>query len=370
PAHAPCPVAPPGGGAQAIAPLPVAALPIAAELVSWLLRLGLVTVGDLARLPRASLAARLAGAAPLVLDLVAGRDATPLVPFEPPRVLVESASFDDGVDKTEALAFVLRGMASRLSTRLSARGEACSRLEVRLQLDRSIAALRGVAAEVELAVDLPAPLAAESDLVRALRARLERVDLAAPAVSVALVVPAIARARRVQLDLSRGSGIDPDALPALLAELSAEIGKDRVGVLAVRDAHAPERQAALVAPELARDVAYAPPAEAHAFAPVTRLLPEPIPLGDFGGARVVAVDQALYAVEPRRFVLRLDDVAWWTARPISRDYLTAWLVSGDERRGRHAQAGVGASARPAVAGEALVYVERRSGQGFLQGWLE
>jgi protein ImuB len=421
PAHAARSVIAPGDGARALADLPIAALPLASEAVSWFLRLGLVTAGDLARLPRAGLASRLSGRskaaepaaiAPLVLDLLAGRDATPLVPFEAPRMLSESAGFDDGIEYTEGLLFVLRGMASRVSARLSARGEACSRLEVDLVLDRSIAELRAAAAalspakstprndapnarpaltlvkpnedsasakredrgaakqatnpvkvapieadartrfEVHLAIDLPAPLVAEADLMRALRARLERLELAAPVVSMRLLIPAIARARRIQLDLSRGSAVNPDALPTLLAELSAEIGANRLGVLASIDAHAPERESTLAAPDLGRDVAYVAPTAHHPFARVTRLLPEPIPLGEFGLSRVVAVDQALMAVSARRFVLRLDEIGWWTQTPISRDYLTAVFAA------------------PPLVGEALVYVDRLKDKGFLQGWLE
>jgi protein ImuB len=390
PGHAAQRIVPAGDSARALAELPVAALPVDSAMVGWFLRLGLVTVGDLVRLPRAALAARLPHAAPLVLELIAGRDPAPLVPFEPPRILIESASFDDGVEHTEALLFVLRGMASRLSARLAARGEACSRLEVELVLDRSIAALRAVSVEppkprgaaklslvvdaaarppvepanravgearrdgpmLHLAVDLPAHLVAEADLVRALRVRLERVDLAAPVVSMRVVIPAIARARRVQLDLSRGSAADPDALPTLLAELSAEIGVERLGVLAALDAHAPERQSGLVAPDLSRDRPYTAPPPHHPFGRVTRLLPDPVPLGEFGLSRVVAVDQALMAVDARRFVLRLDEVGWWTAAPLSRDYLTAMFAA------------------PPLAGEALVYVDRQRGLGFLQGWLE
>ncbi len=398
PGHAAHRVVAPGDGVRALAELPVAALPVDSATVAWFLRLGLVTVGDLVRLPRAALAARLPHAAPLVLELISGRDPAPLVPFEPPRVLIESASFDDGVEHTEALLFVLRGMASRLSARLIARGEACSRLEIELVLDRSIAALRAVSVEsspkprgvklslvvgspaerptapasppvhrsvdarreregkaaprLHLAIDLPAPLAAEADLVRALRARLERVDLAAPVVSMRLVIPALARARRVQLDLSRGSAADPDALPTLLAELSAEIGAERLGVLTMIDAHTPERQSGLVAADLGRDVRYVAPAPHHPFGRVTRLLPAPVPLGEVGLSRVVAVDQALMSVDARRFVLRLDEVGWWTRTPLSRDYLTAMFVA------------------PPLAGQALVYVEQRTGHGFLQGWLE
>ena len=56
------------------------------------------------------------------------------------------------------------------------------------------------------------------------------------AIGIRMVIPQIVSARRVQLDLGRGKAPDPDKLPALLAELAADIGADRIGVLATQDA--------------------------------------------------------------------------------------------------------------------------------------
>jgi protein ImuB len=388
PPHVHAPIAPPGRVAEAMAPLPALALPLAdpaegaragGDLHAWFLRLGLVTAGDLAKLPRAALAARIPGRSRDVIDLLDGRDPLPLLPYEPPRVLVEEAAFEEGVENVEALLFVLRGMTSRIGARLAARGEACARLEVEILLDPSIAALREALNHVELVIELPAPLSAEADLLRTLRARLERVEIGAPAVRLRLVTPTIVRARRVQLDLSRGKAANPDALPVLLAELSAEIGADHVGVLAVRGAHAPEGQSALVPVDFtgAYDLSATPHPRTEArgtrvgdaaasiamnpLARVTRLLPSPIPLGEIAMQRVVAIDQGLFAAEPRAFLLRLSQVGWWTPAPISRDYMTAWFSSGDaSRRG----------GAPPIAGEGLVYVDRATQASFLQGWLD
>jgi protein ImuB len=374
-------VAPPGRGAEAIAELPLRALPIDDEAASFFVRLGVLTVRDLARLPRAQVAARLGAHARTVLELVAGRDATPLVPYAAPRVLVDEARFDDAVHGAEPLLFVLRGMTSRLSARLAARGEACTRLEVDVFYDASIARLRLAEQDVSdeardararalhFAIDLPSPLVREADLLRPLRTRLESVALLAPAVGVRLSIPQIVRAPEVQLDLSRDVAIDPDALPALLAELSAEIGAERVGVLSVLDAHRPEARSALC--PVARVDAPRSPVHADAerdeedapgLSP-TRLLPEPVPLGRVRAGAVVAVDQRLYAVESARFVWRLEGVEWWTARPSSRDYARVWLVAGDRSRRPGASVGPG-------SGEALVYVDRATGEYFLQGWCE
>ncbi len=407
----------PEGDARAMARLPVQALALDPDTVSFLLRVGVFTVGDLARLPRPQAAARLGTRAAEVLALTAGSDDAVLLPYAPPREIVESASFEDGVESTEALLFVLRGMASRAAVRLAARGEATTRLEVEIPLDRSIARLRQaeleggddgegeggeaapVAADERLSfhLDLPAPLAAEVDLLRALRAKLERTELFAPAVGVILRVTQIVPAPRVQLDLSRDKAADPDSLPALLAELSAEIGAERLGLLAIEDAHRPEAASRLVPATLgaeprrrrgAREQLSLPGEWSRPEEPIpppARLLPAPIPLGRVTSGDVVAIGSSprgvgagagggephLFAIEKLTHLMRLDRVEWWTRQPASRDYARAWLTSGgdDGARGTGGAGGKKSAAKAASA-EALVYVVKKTGEMFLQGWYE
>ncbi|WP_437783166.1 DNA polymerase Y family protein [Sorangium sp. So ce1097] len=406
-------IAPPGKGAQAIGPLPVQALPVEREVASFLVRLGVLRVEDLARLPRAQVAARLGPRTPEVMELLAGRDPVPLLPFEVPRLIEEEVLFDEPVENAESLLFVLRGMTSRIASRLAARGEACGRLNVAIAYDRSIARLRlgdreddGAAALLEddergpslrFHVDMPVPLSDAGDLLRPIKAKLERIELAAPAVGVHLIASRITRARQVQLDLSRDRSADPDSLPALLAELSAEIGQERVGVLELADAHRPEARSRLV-PVEDEAVAARPSAAARARAAAeraaaeqggsavggnadgaeppapepARLLPQPIPLGRVGRGAIVAVDRHLYAIERLSFVMRIDAVEWWTPTPASRDYARAWLVSGSPS-GRAAPARLGElrprdGASASSCGEAWIYVDRATGEAFLQGW--
>ncbi|MFS8071105.1 MAG: DNA polymerase Y family protein, partial [Byssovorax sp.] len=310
-----------------------------------------------------------------------------------------SIVFETGVETAPELLFILRGMTSRAAARLGARGEAAARIEVTLPLDRSIAALRLAdrgedvnpdEGEIALGfhVDLPAPLAEEVDLLRALRAKLERTDLFAPAIGIRMVIPQIVSARRVQLDLGRGKAPDPDKLPALLAELSADIGADRIGVLAIQDAHRPEarsklRPANVTSRTLRRDAQMAFPGTWSAPPPLdpslepVRMLPAPVPLGRIGKSSVIAVDQQLFAIAKLEFVMRLDKAEWWAHSPASRDYVRAWLTSGDEllrverlTSVEIAPAGGRAGKAGGASGEALIYVDRNTREAFLQGWCE
>ncbi|NUQ72842.1 MAG: DNA polymerase Y family protein [Polyangiaceae bacterium] len=363
------------GGSRAgekspLMPLPVQALPIDADVAKFLVQIGINTIENLSNLPSAAVAARLGPYASDVMSLMRGIDDVPLFPYEPPLVLAEEISFEEGVFSTEPLLFVLRGMTSRLSVRLASRGEACSRLDVAIPYDRSIARLRsknrGEDADessfcLRLTIDLPAPLSEEGDLMRALKAKLERAELRAPAVGIRLELSQIVGARRVQLDLSRDVAIDPDRLPALLAELSAEIGAERVGVLEVLDSHRPEARSRLMPADLqAPPALLAPEALSEGPSEPTRLLPEPLPIGRVELGRTVTIDGQAYVIERLRFEMRLQSVEWWTETPASRDYARAWLVAVKSPQG----------APRSVAAEAWIFVDRTTGEGYLQGWSE
>ncbi len=356
--------------------LPISVLPLDPDTTGFFLRLGIFNVGALGKLPRSELAPRLGFRAPEVLDLASGYDPLPLVPYEPPRVLVEETTFDDPITSVEPLLFVLRSMTSRLSARLEARGEACQALALFLPLDKSITRLRkpnGIDLDepvLTLDIDMPAPLSSAADLHRALRTKLEKTSLVAPATGMRMEVSQIVEAHRVQIDLSRDKAVRPDALPTLLAELSADIGPDRVGLLEASAAHRPEARSRFVpmADVEARksSASSLDDIDESDIPEPTRMFATPLPLGRITKGAVVAVEGRVYVIEHVRFAMRLDGVEWWTKNPASRDYGVAWFVAGPGM----AQANSGkAGAQPART-LAWVYVDRSTGEGYLQGYCE
>lgn len=371
-----------GRGGDALAPLPIRALPLPPDRIAFLLRVGVLTIGDLVKLPKAEATSRLGPRGAMALAVATGFDPAPLVPFAPPPVLEEDMTFDDPVESVEPLLFVLRGTMSRLSARLEARGEACTRLDVELPYDASIArralADRGQPATEEAMrerfhVDLPAPIASSADLFRVVRTRLERTSLLAPVTGVRVSISEIARARKAQLDFARDTHADPNSLPALLAEIAADIGPERVGVLSLRDAIRPEARAELVpVKDVDADVTEAePPAERDPMCPA-RMLRTPISLGR-AGSSVIAVTGQLYVVERRRFIARLDDVEWWTDSPCSRNYFRATLSSGTVPRSGQPSAftpSAGGPQQRSVVADALLFIDPRTEEAFLQGWFE
>jgi protein ImuB len=226
---------------------------------------------------------------------------------------------------------------------------------LQIQCDKSIAALRQVPSDYTLRVDLPAPLSHAEDLLRALRAKLECLQLGAPAVGMTLLAPSVTRAPRVQLDLSRDVNASPDAFPVLLAELSAEIGSDRIGVLCLHACYRPENRSVLRPINAVTNLHNTEPncLQTAPGASVTRLLASPQPLGTGPMAKgnlVVCMPVAL-EIKAMQFDVRLHGVDWWTSSPISRDYARAWLANES-------------------GGTAWVYVDRTTGDSWLHGWID
>jgi protein ImuB len=317
--------------------LPLEALPLAREVVTWLGRLGIFNVGDLAKLPTATASARLGDQARAALDLAQGVDETPLSTYEPPRAPCEETSWDEPVFTTPPLLFALRGLVAHLGARLTGRGEAASCLVLFAPYDRSIARLRGHDEKgVSIRLDLPTPLAREEDLFRVLKSKLERVELNAPVKGLSITAALLTRAHAMQLTLGGdvSPATDPKALAVLLAEISAEIGSGKLGILRLAAEHPPESRTVLVPftgyelPQPQEPLVLEESEGALVSQFPTRLLPHPVLLeknprtGD-----TLPLGRQLFVVQGRSHPTRIDQVKWWTASPVSRDYARLSLVS-------------------------------------------
>ncbi len=221
----------PGAEAAFLAPLPLDLLDPDPALATRLTRFGVHRLGDLARLPRASLGTRLGAAALPLFDLAHdGGRAFPLPPAASDRI-EEALDLECAVESLEPLAFVLRGMLSRMAARLDVRGLGCGDIELELALDDGRHDVRRVGVA-----------AATSDA----RVLLRLVALSLEAQPPPAAVEAIALAtegrplRRDQLDLFRPAGPSPAVLDRTLAELEALCGDGRVGAPAPHDSHRPD----------------------------------------------------------------------------------------------------------------------------------
>jgi protein ImuB len=373
-------------GAEHLAKLPITALPLPADIGSWLLKLGLLCIEDLAKLDRKRLSHRLGARSRDLLELIAGRDDVPLLVYAPARNIIESATFEQELSGSVPLLFVLGGLTSRAIARLSARGEACSLACIRLTFDRSVIALENrtrkktntLPNQTSIDLELPVPLAREEELIRALRAKVERLELPAPIVAVTLILDGLTSKEQHQLNLGRRRNADPNALPMLLAELSAHIGPQRVGTLSIIDSHRPESQSRLTPVDWSRsrsaDSSSADSSKRLTYDRLdsilnpkpTRILPRPIDIGKLTIGGLVSAAQSvhgLFIVDRLRLSARIDRVEWWSSSPVSRDYARAWLHTNLRSKKPHV-------ADQPEYGEAWMYVDRTTRRGFLHGWYE
>ncbi len=340
-------VVPPGENAKTLRALPIAALPIDPASVGWLKKLGLSKIGDLQRLPARGLATRLGAAHAEVMSLLAGDDGAPLDPYVPPEVPEERAELEYGIDKTEALLFVVKMLCDRLAARLAGRAMATVRLEIVLSLDHAIARQESLPARSVLPIALPAPLSAAAELLAVARARIESWTIPAPILAVALRAPELARKDARALDLFEAEAKADRALPRLVAELAADLGEERVGTLALVNTWVPEERSALIPYGAKRGGALPASRSLGPRRPSTSLVSfaaEP--------SRLLRVPLAAEGMELVRLLARIEAVAWWRPRTeaAARDFVAAWCAR-DERM-------------------AWVEIDRASGKARVKGWMD
>jgi protein ImuB len=347
----------PGDNARAIAPLPVSSLPLEAEDVRWLAKIGIRTIEEMRALPRPGLATRLGARAREVLSLVDGEDRSPLASYVPPEVPEEVAALECGIEGTQALTFVAKTLTDRLSVRLQGRAVAAARVELELHLDAAMLSLsaarvtmlatandnsrelsgRHEKISVEIvALDLPAPLSTASDLLAALRPKIERLVLGAPVLGAKLRAPVLVHKRAAALSLFDPQPKAERALPRLVAELVSDLGAEAVSSLVLGDSWVPEERSRLVAYSTMSKDMRSTKKRRRMLSSVpepTRLLAEPRPIARDG-------------VRITRHLSRVEAALWWktmpSVRPVSGsseessspqrrdavDYVQAWTDDG------------------------------------------
>lgn len=434
-----------------VAELPIIALPIQREAVAWFSRLGLLSIGDLRKLPVSALAARLEDQS--VLDLIRGQDGTPLLPYHPEELPGEELYWEEPLESVEPLLFVLKGLSSRLGTRLESRSQAVQELLLTIHYDPSLAALQlavegqstkgastvlrskaldatdpssvaglaspgaGAGSSNEnhsrkmLSFKFASPLCHAEDLERVIRARLHRQNLLAPALGLSLQATSVTEARVDQMRLSNtsrwGTPLDsnPRTIAVLVAELSADLGGNAVGVLVARDSHLLEKSSSL-SPIQSLFARKAPtdndvgPRDAGALVSEaalssqrrsllpqlpTRLFNPPIEIhARIREEEIWVIREQPFVVRDIRFEQRLEEVEWWDSARIFRDYFRVWLAAVNRQprpahyRSAHLHPGrllsaenqaaiPGARSRDVSGGfEALVYWDRARDRNYLQ----
>ncbi len=247
-------LAPPGQAAEALAPLPLAALFPSAELALALDTLGLERVGQLARLDPASVAGRFGEEGVRLHRVARGLWAGGAAPpgWVEPEVVEARAVLGGPTTQLEPILFVLAGLLRQVAGALVRRDRAIVRLALRLVLEP------GAGRTLRLRVGRPTRN--PELLLRILRTRLHDLRVEAPVVEVLLEVEESVPVPVWQLGLmDRKEQAEP--VQDLLARLVDALGEQALFCPEPVEDWCPERawRAVPIDPSTASELALRPP---------------------------------------------------------------------------------------------------------------
>jgi protein ImuB len=211
--------------------LPVGALEPSTDVATLLEKWGIRTVGELVALGQAAVADRI-GLEALALFAAASTTSTrPLRLARPAERFHESFEFEQPVETSEPLLFILRRFVDQLCPRLELLGVVAASLRLQLGLDSG--------ERWERAWRVPQPTAQANILFRMLQTSLETLRTNAPIATVFLEADPAPREQK-QLGLFEVALRDPHQFRETLARLTALLGADRVGTPVLDDSHRPD----------------------------------------------------------------------------------------------------------------------------------
>lgn len=241
--------------------LPVALLDLTENEAELFAALGLRTLGDVTRLPRASFAQRLGLRGDTLWAMAAGEESRPLMIATPPTSFEAHLDLEHPAETLEPLLFVLRRFVDRLAGELSAAGLAAETLSLGLRLEDETTYTR--------AFRLPEATTRADVVFNALEHHLDMVQTASAVVGVDLVVQPTRQGQR-QEGLFDSALRDPHAFYDTLSRAAAVLGADRVGTPRRRATHRPDSFELIAPPANLPD--YSPPPAASARGPLLRRL--------------------------------------------------------------------------------------------------
>ena len=223
-------------GGDNVRALSIAALDVEEETRQALRRAGFRTIGELAKLPAAPLAARFGGALINLLDRLLGREDRHITPHRTPDPITAELRFPEPIGRTDDVLDGIEMLVGQASIELRERGEGGRTFAVRLhRSDGHIA---------RLVVETDAPTRDPVLVIRLLRERIDSLaDPLDPGFGYDSIDLAVLRAEALaerQESLEAESGISTDIGP-LLDRLAVRYGPDHVLRFAAGDSHIPER---------------------------------------------------------------------------------------------------------------------------------
>jgi protein ImuB len=234
-------VAPAGGQAALLEPLPPAALRLDPAAAAQIERLGLRTLRELMAVPRAPLARRFGAQTLRRLDQALGREPEALAFERPPTPWFARLAFAEPISAPQDMARAACDVAGRLCARLEAKGQGARRFELAFHR------LDGKALAVGVGLALPGRDAAR--IGRLFAPKLETLDpgFGIEVVTLAAFGTEAVRGRQARLDAGPEAAVEAGLAP-LVDRLVNRLGPERVWRAARVESHVPEQAVTRHAP--------------------------------------------------------------------------------------------------------------------------
>jgi len=316
-AGARCFITDPGVLPARLKPLPLAVLRWPEEHVARLAAMGVRTLGELLRLPRAGFARRFSPELLADLDRLLGKRADPRARLTPRERYRGARDLDHEIEDHERILQVLEPLLAELEQFLRVRQRGITALQCRFHHYR--------AAPTHCTLRLAAPEARDDRFTRLLRERLATLTLPEPVRRCELRAGAL---RPLSLD-SRSlwspgehGHASTGEMPSLVEHLRARLGPQALyGIRHVAE-HRPERAWCVAEPAIDASAAATTTAPASAVTRPAWLLAAPQPLeASRGRPRHHGALQLLRGPE------RIES-GWWDCNDVQRDYYVAKNSAG------------------------------------------
>ena len=216
-----------------LAPVPVEYLDLPTRALEDLRRMGVRSFGDCCRLPRDGLARRISPRLVALLDRALGRCPDPRRSYTPPLVFERCINLSFEIRDTAALLAAARLLINELCGFLSARAGGVQDLEIHLAHRRVFA--------TRLTLSLAAPGRDADQLLMLLEARMARITLSEPVISVGIRATEIHTLAPGNHDLYAPPSEAGWDWKTLLAHLQARLSVACVYGLGTHADHRPER---------------------------------------------------------------------------------------------------------------------------------
>ena len=222
-------------------PLSIEFLPIAPEAITWLKRLGLRTMGQVADLPINALDSQLGQDGLMAHRLAKGIDKRMVKPRPRPDVLEQSLSFDHPLGNMDALLAAISSLLEKLVPVLRSRYQVCHEIRLRFCFDNGRA--------WQDTVVLKTPLDSEQEMLGILKRHLETASLPEGLAEIQLVLASLGREFSQQSPLPTGTrGHQQEALQHMERDLEHKFGHSPLKRVLELDPNSriPERRVALM----------------------------------------------------------------------------------------------------------------------------